>query len=104
MLDVACNLVVFSENPLLLGVKEKEAVEFKVKPNPTTGVVDIMALGELSSQESVIQLFDLTGTLVGNYDWNGQSTRLDLSGQSKGIYILAIRTEDKTEMHKLVVQ
>jgi hypothetical protein len=104
MLDVACNLVVFAENPLLAGVPEVGQSEFKVKPNPTTGRVEVSVIGSSSAQSSTIQLYNLTGTMVDQYSWDGQSVQLDLSAHSKGIYILMIKTKDKTEMKKLVVQ
>jgi hypothetical protein len=79
VLDVACNLVVFAHNP-------------------------VYAFGSLAVQTFPIQLLTIAGTMVGQYAWDGKSLRLDLSQYPRGMYILKIRTQDRTEMKKLLLQ
>lgn len=106
MLDVACNLVVFAENPILVGTGNYYPVDsyFNVRPNPTSGVVEITVVGSFEFQPSTIQLFSSTGNLIEQFEWNGKSTQLDLSLHPKGMYILMIQTPDKSEMKKLIIQ
>jgi hypothetical protein len=106
MLDVACNLVVFAENPILVGTDEKYPVDsyFNLRPNPTNGIVEISVVGTQTTQNSMIQLFNATGTPVDQFEWNAKSVQLDLSAHPKGVYILKIQTPDKTEMKKLIIQ
>jgi hypothetical protein len=106
MLDVACNLVVFAENPILVGTGDKLPVDsyFNLRPNPTNGLVEISVVGSAKIQTSSIQLFSSTGVPVEQYEWNGKSVQLDLTSQPKGIYLLKIQTPEKSEMKKLIIQ
>ena len=94
MLDVACNLVVFAQNPILTGQDNRLSTTpgFSVRPNPAVGTVEVYAFGAPSGQTFPIQLLTVTGTLVGQYPWDGKSAQLDLSRQPRGMYILKIRT------------
>jgi hypothetical protein len=105
-LDVACNLVVFAENPILVGSGKQYAInsEFNIRPNPTSGAIEISVVGSVENQPSIIKFYNATGTLLEQFEWNGKSVQLDLSAQPKGIYILMIQTPDKTEMRKLIIQ
>lgn len=104
-LDVACNLVVFSPNPLLVGrEEEKKAVTaISIRPNPTRGNVEVQTFGNNSGESWPIQVLTITGTMAGQFDWDGRSARLDLSSLPSGIYFLKIRTADKTEMKKVIL-
>jgi len=105
VLDVACNLVVFSPDPLLTGTPILDAgSQITVKPNPTTGMIDITNMAPPSGKSSFIRLMTLTGIYVEQFDWDGTSVKIDLSGYPKGIYILMIQTPDKTEMKKVILQ
>jgi hypothetical protein len=105
-LDVACNLVVFSENPVLTGMdnRKSSASSFSIRPNPAFGSVEVYAFGTQDSQSFPVQLLSMTGTVLGQYEWDGKSVRLDLSQFPGGIYLVKIRTSEKTEMKKLVLQ
>ena len=105
-LDVACNLVVFAENPLLTGMdnRQSSASCFSVRPNPANGSVEVYAFGSPAKQSFPIQLLTTAGTMLDQYEWDGKSLRIDLSGLPEGMYFLKIRTPDRTEMKKLIVQ
>ncbi len=105
-LDVACNLVVFAENPLLTGMdnRQSSASCFSVRPNPASGSVEVYTFSSPAKQSFPIQLLTMTGTMVGQYEWDGKSVRINLSGLPKGVYFLKIRTPDRIEMKKLIVQ
>jgi hypothetical protein len=105
MLDVACNLVVFAENPILVGTGNKYPVDsyFNLRPNPTNGLVEITASGKAEIQKSTIGFFNATGYLLDQFEWDGKSIQLDLSMHPKGMYFLTIRTPNKTEMKKLII-
>jgi hypothetical protein len=104
-LDVACNLVVFSENPILIGTEERSsASRISVWPNPASGSAGIYSFDRTSKQSFPIQLLTTTGTMVKQYDWDGKSVQIDVSGFPAGMYFLKIRTTDRVEMKKLIVQ
>jgi hypothetical protein len=51
-----------------------------------------------------IFIFDNTGRPVTQMEWNGQKMNLDLTSQSKGIYLMKVVTPDWTEMKKIVLK
>lgn len=102
-LIVACNLVVFGGNPIV-GIPEKADNNFVLKPNPTTGRIEVGARKQISPQNGQIKLFSMTGKLVDQIKFDGKSVTLDFSNQPKGLYMLMIETPTHQEVHKLVVQ
>lgn len=106
ILDVACNLVVFAENPVLTGLdnRKSSAPCFSIRPNPAIGSVEVYAFGTPAKQSFPVQLLSTTGTIIGQFDWDGKSLLLDLSQYPRGVYLVKIRTTDKTEIKKLVLQ
>jgi hypothetical protein len=104
-LDVACNLVVFAQSPLMTGTGEVGVSDFNfsVKPNPTSGQIEVTSNAK-KSEKATIRVMNLTGIMVDSFAWDGISARIDLSDHPKGIYILVIETQGKTEMKKVVVQ
>ena len=105
-LDVACNLIVFSENPILTGTDNKKlpASRISVRPNPASESVEVYSFDSFVKQSFPIQLLTPTGALVNQYEWDGKSVRINLSGIAPGLYFLKIRTTDRLEMKKLIVQ
>ena len=106
-LDVACNLVTFSDSPIVI-VGDKEYVPsssvLNVFPNPTTGKFEVSLMSQSSLNSATILIFDNTGKPVRQMDWNGQKMDIDLSSQSKGIYLLKVVTPKWTEIKKIVLK
>ncbi|MEI7897406.1 MAG: LamG-like jellyroll fold domain-containing protein [bacterium] len=105
-LDVACNLVVFANNPILTGSDnlKSQASHVSVRPNPASSSVEVYSFGTPATPTFPVQLFTMAGTLAGEYAWDGKSVQIDVSQHPRGIYMLKIRTADKTEMKKLILQ
>jgi hypothetical protein len=106
MLDVACNLVVFTESPIITGLGSRDPMDclIKINPNPSSGKVDITVTGQPAVQSAPIQLYSLTGNLAGQYDWDGRSARIDLSAYPKGLYFIKIQASQNKVMKKLILQ
>lgn len=102
-LIVACNLVVFAGNPIV-AIPEKADNSFVLKPNPTSGRLEVRASGESIRQNGYIKLFSITGKLIEQISWDGKSAILDYSHQPKGLYMLMIETASEQEVHKLMIQ
>jgi hypothetical protein len=107
-LDVACNLIVFSENPILTGTgHQKPGVPsyVSVRPNPARESVEVYSF-DPAFQQTVypIQLITPSGSLVSQYEWNGKSVRINVSELPDGLYFLKIRTAERIEMKKLLIQ
>ena len=105
-LDVACNLVVFSENPLLVGVDNRKSTvsNVSVRPNPTDGVVEVYVYGSSANTPGPVVMYNMTGLQVDAFEWNGKQVQIDLSGHASGMYFLKIRTGDRTEMKKVILR
>lgn len=106
VLDVACNMVVFAHNPVLTGMDNRHTppTRYSVRPNPASTSVEVYAFGSPAAETLPIQLLTIAGTVVGQFDWDGKLLRVDLSQYPRGVYILKIRTSERTEMKKLVLQ
>lgn len=106
-LDVACNLVTFSDSPIII-VGKKDYVPtssvLNVFPNPTTGKFEVSLISLASVRNATIMIFDNTGRPVTQIEWDGQKLNLDLTSHSKGIYLLKVVTPDWTEMKKIILK
>jgi hypothetical protein len=77
---------------------------FSVRPNPSTGNVEVYAFGTPAGQVFPLELLTISGTPAGKFSWNGKSVQLDLSQFPKGVYILKMQTKEGTEVKKLILQ
>jgi hypothetical protein len=107
VLDVACNLVSFSNSPFII-VENKEipVVEnlLNVFPNPSDGLFEVSMSTPLNLRNAEIIIYDNMSRPVQQIGWNGQATTIDLSGKSKGLYYLKVIAPGWTEMRKVVVK
>ena len=76
---------------------------FKVYPNPTTGMLYIEKPGV---EFTDINIMSVTGNLVKSVVSETELTKIDLTGISKGIYIILFRNNEtgQTVTRKLIVQ
>ncbi len=105
-LDVACNMIVFSENPVLTGMDNNALTgsAFSLRPNPSTGLVEVYTIGNQIQDEITVRLLTLTGKLTAEYTCHGKTALLDLSGLPKGAYLVQLSTSGRSEMKKLILQ
>jgi hypothetical protein len=103
-LVVACNLVVFS-NDYFVGIEKPDNdSEITIRPNPSSGIVEVLGKGAVNGKSSTIKIMNMTGTILQQFDWNGTAKQIDLSHFPKGVYFLVIRTPDKNQIEKLILQ
>lgn len=105
-LDVACNLVAFADNPIII-VGENEPLKYpvgtlRVSPNPSDGKFTINTSREKAFRNSQLFVYDNTGKLVMKANWNGEATELDLSNQGQGLYLLKVVNPLGSELVKLI--
>lgn len=106
-LDVACNLIVFSENPLLTSTNDKRVVStsrINIRPNPAHESVEVYSFDAPTKQSFPIQLMTPSGAVISQHEWDGKAVRIDLSDLAPGMYFLKIKTADRIEVKKLIVQ
>jgi hypothetical protein len=106
-LDVACNLITFSDSPIIV-VGKKDYVPsssvLNVFPNPTSGKFEVSLISQASIRNAAILIFDNTGRPVKQMEWDGAKMDIDLSSNSKGIYLLKVVTPDWTELKKIILK
>lgn len=110
-LAVACNLVLFSDQPIYTGIYTDIQEQFvknestvNISPNPTQGLVNVIVDGEGFADNSFIWIYNTSGMLMEYFRWDGKTTSLDLSGYQKGMYILTLQTDKGLEVKKVSVQ
>ncbi len=87
-------------------IAENESTKtFKVFPNPTQGIINLVNEGNASTYSIVI--LDIQGRVIMNNEvyLNGnQSHQFDLSGFAKGMYSIQVMSKNQQEHHRIVVQ
>ena len=90
------------ENGGITGIQEKEFEDFNIYPNPSTGIFEITSG---YSKDVTLEVFDMQGRSIKKGQLKDKNSyQLDLSGFSKGTYLLMLNSEGKTQTRKLIVQ
>lgn len=76
-------------------IEEFSSEEVHVYPNPTTGKVNILA-----HDMEQVEIWDMQGNII----YTGIENELDLSEESRGLYVIEITTDKYTFIRKLVKQ
>src|SRR5436190_1462650 len=84
------------------GVEEPVMGSFHVGPNPSPGLIRIRSA--LPLQNAQLTLTDALGREVLRENMRGTSTTLDLTSWPRGLYLLAIRSEEGTSSQRLVLE
>ena len=106
-IDVAGGLVTFSNDLILTSIKEVvsfQDLKINIEPNPSDGQFAFSTSGRNTIQKADVKIYDLTGTMVYKFSWNGEKTNIDLAGHPKGMYILTVTTSDGIKTEKLVIR
>jgi hypothetical protein len=87
--------------PSSVGITKTAAFSLSVIPNPSTGQFNVV-IG--NNDMKSLRVFDVTGRIILERKTAGQNVILDLSGESRGVYILQIETEYGKAVQKLVLK
>jgi hypothetical protein len=80
------------------GINEKELSDrIKVYPNPATDNITIIA-----PQKSIIEILNIQGQTIIQQPLQQGKTDIDISSIAKGVYILRLYSNDKTEVTRIV--
>jgi hypothetical protein len=84
------------------GVKDNEAGSASlVYPNPTSGMLNI---DNPSTGSYGYEVINITGkTVMTRSDITGKTTKLNMSGLAKGLYIINVTSEGKSTKHKVIL-
>lgn len=75
-----------------------EAIEFRIVPNPSNGLIRIEGG---SHEDSRVEVFNLAGSLIKSE--HTISNSLDLSNLPSGVYVLRVRLDDRLVVHKVSI-
>jgi hypothetical protein len=76
--------------------------EIKIYPNPTTEKITLEISGWQDLQTGVFKLFSLHGQLLKDYPIHSSTTIISLSELPKGVYILKVIINGKSEDWKII--
>ncbi|WP_216823617.1 DUF7619 domain-containing protein [Niastella vici] len=93
---------------VLVNVKNGADIISSLYPNPATGHATLKLQGSVDGNV-LVQVLDQQGRLITTRQFGVQHTNefkmpLDLGSLSKGSYVLRITVDDKTYLHKLLIQ
>jgi hypothetical protein len=81
-------------------VGEFDASEFEIFPNPSSGIFKVV-IGDL--ENTVLEIKDMSGKIVYSSQLYDEETEINLAGLSSGVYVAFVKTKDKTQMQKLII-
>ena len=84
-----------------LAVNQFNDTDFKVYPNPTTGIINISSKNSTLKIES-ITLIDVLGNVIINQNINLSNTSTDISQLSNGLYFLKIKSNGMEKTIKII--
>lgn len=74
-------------------------IEVAVYPNPTDGELNVRTNGRFD-----LNVYSISGSLVLAQEALNGEARIDLSGLSKGVYVVEVKTAEGTAVNKVVVR
>ncbi len=81
---------------------------FNLYPNPTNGMVNLKITEQTASENVILEVFNMNGRLVYSDRLENLNTdnliTFDLSEQSKGIYLIHLRTEKLSYSERILLQ
>ena len=81
-----------------LSAVDNEIIELKMYPNPTTGYITF------NKSIDLIQIFDITGKQIINFENIITNQELDISKLDTGYYIIKIFNDEEVQNKKLIVR
>ena len=82
-------------------IKELTTHNFIVYPNPTNG---LFTINSNKSKPYDIQVFDILGNIIYQQTNNNTKTIIDLTTNTKGIYLVSITTEENRIVKRIIVK
>ncbi len=105
---VAGELITYFDDPPIpnwsaISIPSLESLNIEVAPNPNTGIFRLSA-GRTFNKPVLVQIFNISGTVVKQLYWKGEDYYVNLSSSAKGLYIVKVSDEEDLQTTKIVVQ
>jgi hypothetical protein len=82
--------------------KEEANFSFSIFPNPTQNTINLTIEKSYLAKNNSLKLYDLNGRLI--KEFNPNSTTIDLSNFSSGLYFIRYQDEQNQKTQKLIIQ
>lgn len=106
--DLGDNYGLVLYTPILIedttAITENDEIAVTVFPNPTNGMVTIQLDPDSYTLYQAIQIFDIYGRQIQAMPVTGERIQIDMSDCVKGIYFLALVSDKKKTVSKIVVE
>jgi hypothetical protein len=79
-------------------------VELKIYPNPTTEKITLEITNKEQLQAGKFTLYSVTGQLLQEHTVHSATTTVSLANLPKGIYMLKVKINNRTEEWKIIKQ
>lgn len=73
--------------------------EIGIYPNPVASKATVVTVGEILLRS--VQVYDLSGRIVGDVQAKNNQAEFDLSGYNNGVYMVMVHTNEGTKVHKI---
>lgn len=100
---VAGDVITFFNTAPEMSIEEHKPFELTVYPNPTSGLMFLNALNN-ANERKLVRIFNITGNMVMEFEWNSDHTQIDLRDFAKGVYFLNVSSKSGVESRKIVLQ
>ena len=84
---------------LISDVREITGNDFQIFPNPVSGYINVT-----SNYPGIMQLFDLSGNILNEFEINPGKSGFDVSGYPSGLYFIRFHKKNKIYHFKLIIQ
>jgi hypothetical protein len=102
---ISGNLVSYS-NSLFITTEIAENPSFGVEvyPNPAVDEVHLSSFRDNLAMNAMVGIYDGSGRIMTQFEWNGDDLRLDVSEYPQGIYFISVTASGDREVVKLVIE
>ena len=79
----------------LIQKTSEEILSVKVFPNPASFAIAFEVDGGISTDNMLLRIFGMDGTLISSQEFNGNHTEVEISSFPRGTYIYTVTTKEK---------
>jgi hypothetical protein len=86
---------------VMLSNENFEKIDFSFSPNPSKDYIEINSSNEFT-ENIIVEFYNEIGQICKSVKLNNSHTKIELNNLSSGIYIVKLKTENKTVTKKLI--
>ncbi len=100
-----CDSVVTLHLTITVGIDDHDGFDFKVYPNPASNIVNVQCtMNNVQWNGAEIHVVDVYGKLLQTKPFDGETSHIDLTGYTNGVYFVKLMADDQTVAVRKVVK